>query len=182
MATHCCKALRKLIKNFLDFKFSPCSECLILDFGWLTGRWILRVDVSEHTVCSNFIGSVCKKKLCYIKWCNFSILSLITGNKLTSNCNSTEALRIYLNYVLYGDFNSTLHRIKKIYSKGILLQAGFSVVAAVLIYTLNFWRRIFFQILAHPLFKMWVIQKPNKVALWNKRHFEGEKMEIIQHV
>jgi hypothetical protein len=40
----------------------------------------------------------------------------------------------------------------------------------------------FFQILAHPVFKMWVIQKPNKVALWNKRHFEGEKMEIIQHV
>ena len=39
-----------------------------------------------------------------------------------------------------------------------------------------------FQILAHPVLKMWVIQKPNKVALWNKRHFEGEKMEIIQHV
>ena len=40
----------------------------------------------------------------------------------------------------------------------------------------------FFPILAHPVFKMWVIQKPNKVALWNKRHFEEEKMEIIQHV
>ena len=40
----------------------------------------------------------------------------------------------------------------------------------------------FFQILAHPVFKMWVIEKPNKVALWNKQHFEGEKMEIIQHV
>jgi hypothetical protein len=40
----------------------------------------------------------------------------------------------------------------------------------------------FFQILAHPVFKMWVIQKPNKVALRNKRHFEEEKMEIIQHV
>ena len=40
----------------------------------------------------------------------------------------------------------------------------------------------FFQILAHPVFKMWVIQKPNKVALWNKRHFEEEKMEIIEHV
>ena len=38
------------------------------------------------------------------------------------------------------------------------------------IYILSFWRRIFFfQILAHPVFKMWVIQKPNKVALWNKR-------------
>ena len=33
----------------------------------------------------------------------------------------------------------------------------------------------FFQILAHPVFKMWVIQKPNKVALWNKRHFEEKK-------
>ena len=40
----------------------------------------------------------------------------------------------------------------------------------------------FFQILAHPVFKMRVIQKPNKVPLWNKQHFEGEKMEIIEHV
>ena len=40
---------------------------------------------------------------------------------------------------------------------------------------LSFWRRIFFQILAHPVFKMWIIQKPNKVALWNKQHFEEEK-------
>ena len=36
----------------------------------------------------------------------------------------------------------------------------------------------FFQILAHSVFKMWVIQKPNKVALWNKRHFEGEKWRL----
>jgi hypothetical protein len=40
----------------------------------------------------------------------------------------------------------------------------------------------FFQILAHTVFKMWILQKPNKVALWNKRHFEEKKMEIIQHV
>ena len=33
----------------------------------------------------------------------------------------------------------------------------------------------FFQTLAHPVLKMWVIQKPNKVALWNKRHFEEKK-------
>ena len=47
---------------------------------------------------------------------------------------------------------------------------------------LTFWQRIFFQILAHPVFKMWVIQKTNKVALWNKWHFEEKKMEIIQRV
>ena len=41
---------------------------------------------------------------------------------------------------------------------------------------LTFWRRIFFfQISAHSIFKMCVIQKPNKVALWNKRHFEEKK-------
>ena len=36
----------------------------------------------------------------------------------------------------------------------------------------------FFQILARSVFKMWVIQKPNKVALWNKRHFEEKKWRL----
>ena len=36
----------------------------------------------------------------------------------------------------------------------------------------------FFQILSHPVFKMWVIQKPNKVALRNKRHFEEKKWSL----
>jgi hypothetical protein len=42
---------------------------------------------------------------------------------------------------------------------------------------LNFWRRnyIFFLILAQPVYKMWIIQEPNKLELWNKLHFEEEK-------
>jgi hypothetical protein len=32
--------------------------------------------------------------------------------------------------------------------------------------------------LAHPVFKMWVIQKPDNVALWNKQHFEGKKLRL----
>ena len=40
---------------------------------------------------------------------------------------------------------------------------------------LTFWRRTFFSNFSTPVFKMWIIQKPNKVALWNKRHFEGKK-------
>ena len=43
---------------------------------------------------------------------------------------------------------------------------------------LTFWRRIFLQILAHSVFKMWVIRKPNNVALWNKRHFEEKKWRL----
>jgi hypothetical protein len=29
---------------------------------------------------------------------------------------------------------------------------------------------------------MWIIQETKKVALWNKRHFEEEKTESVQHV
>jgi hypothetical protein len=29
---------------------------------------------------------------------------------------------------------------------------------------------------------MWIIQEPKKVALWNKRQFEEEKTESVQHV
>jgi hypothetical protein len=41
------------------------------------------------------------------------------------------------------------------------------------LYRLTFWHRsITFKFLAHPVCKMWIIQQPKKVALWNKRHFE----------
>jgi len=33
-------------------------------------------------------------------------------------------------------------------------------------------------ILAHPVCKMWIIQKPKKVALWNKRHFEEKNRRV----
>jgi len=39
-----------------------------------------------------------------------------------------------------------------------------------------------FKNLAHPVFIMWIIQEPKKVALWNKRYFEEEKTENLQHV
>jgi len=35
---------------------------------------------------------------------------------------------------------------------------------------------LFFKILAHTVYKMWIIQEPNTVELWNKLHFEeGEE-------
>jgi len=40
----------------------------------------------------------------------------------------------------------------------------------------------YIEILAHPVGKMRIIQEPNKLALWNKRHFEKKKTEIMQHV
>ena len=39
----------------------------------------------------------------------------------------------------------------------------------------TFWCRNFFLMLAHPVYKMWIIQEPNMLELWNKLHFEKEK-------
>ena len=41
---------------------------------------------------------------------------------------------------------------------------------------------LFFLILAHPVYEMWIIQGPKKLALWNKLHFEEKKTESIEHV
>ena len=35
--------------------------------------------------------------------------------------------------------------------------------------------KLFFLILAHPVYKMWIIREPNTLELWNKLHFEEEK-------
>ena len=41
---------------------------------------------------------------------------------------------------------------------------------------------LFFLISAHPVYKMWTIQEPNNLVLWNKLHFEEKKTESIEHV
>ena len=42
---------------------------------------------------------------------------------------------------------------------------------------------LFFFILAHPVYIMWIIQEPNTLELWNKLHFEEEKKtKSIYHV
>ena len=41
---------------------------------------------------------------------------------------------------------------------------------------------LFFLILAHPVYKMWIIQEPNKLALWNELHVEEKKTDSIEHV
>jgi hypothetical protein len=34
---------------------------------------------------------------------------------------------------------------------------------------------LFFFILTHPVYKMWITQEPNMLELWDKLHFEEEK-------
>jgi hypothetical protein len=46
----------------------------------------------------------------------------------------------------------------------------------------SFGAGIIFLILAHPLYKMRIIQEPNMLELWKKLHFEEKKTESIYHV
>ena len=48
-------------------------------------------------------------------------------------------------------------------------------------FRLTFWRQNFFLILAHPVYKMWIIQEPNTLELWNKLRFEEKRTESIYH-
>jgi len=36
----------------------------------------------------------------------------------------------------------------------------------------------FFLISTHTVYKMWIIQEPKKLALWNKPHFEEKKLRV----
>ena len=40
----------------------------------------------------------------------------------------------------------------------------------------------FFLMSAHPVSKIWIIQEPNKLVLWNELHFEEKETECIKHV
>ena len=37
---------------------------------------------------------------------------------------------------------------------------------------------LFFLILAHPVYKMWITQEPNMLELWNKLHCEEKKRRV----
>ena len=41
---------------------------------------------------------------------------------------------------------------------------------------------LFFLVLAHTVYKMWIIQEPNTLELWNKLYFEEKETESIYHV
>ena len=40
----------------------------------------------------------------------------------------------------------------------------------------------FFFNFSTPVYKMWIIQEPNILELWNKLHFEEKETESIYHV
>jgi len=55
----------------------------------------------------------------------------------------------------------------------------FHLLCAQLVSDINPWApELFFLILAQPVYKMWIIQEPNKLALLKKLHFEEKKRKV----
>ena len=101
----------------------------------------------------------------------------------STNVNTTNLFIPYDQYAYNCQDLTQSSKVSRIMNTYIFSDSCKVIIKSpVCILSLNLLATDFFQILAHPVFKMSVIQKPNKVSLWNKRHFEEKKMEIIQHV
>jgi len=61
----------------------------------------------------------------------------------------------------------------------VLLTVHLSIIISVIYLSAP---ELFFFILAHPVYKMWITQEPNMLELWNKLHFEENKTESIYHI
>jgi len=44
---------------------------------------------------------------------------------------------------------------------------------------LTFWRRNYFFNFSTPVYKMWIIQQPNTLELWNRLHFEEKEKRKV---
>jgi len=105
---------------------------------------------------------------CLCRYCHGLLHVLIPGNVLRFRFSN----RLLFLYVLVC---VALHRV--------IWRSSGLPKPKVKCHVTTFWRRnYFFLILAHPVYKMWIIKEPNKLELWNKLHFEEKNTESIHRV
>ena len=61
-------------KLWLDFKLSPCFESCVYSFGHFQGVRLWFSDVSEHSICSIFIGWILRKRPCKLAALSVGVL------------------------------------------------------------------------------------------------------------
>jgi len=141
------------------------AECLV-SFTWTTLYDAINRRRTPHTCDFNYEPR----------------LSELMGGKHVSNF--TQCVRpIYLQRaalsILYWQTATTARRLAHS-TKSHSPETFFTISLDTVI--LTFRRRNYFLILAHHVYKMWIIQEPNTLELWNKLNFEEEKTESTYHV
>ena len=100
-----------------------------------------------------------------LKPCSTNPTSTVTVSNVLSP-RQRNSLNVRVKIGLYSSCQCNIHDT--------LINCQFSCAI------LTFWRRnYFFLILAHPVYKMWIIQEPNTLKLWNKLHFEERKKRRV---
>ena len=152
-----------LMLNFLVFCYENPVWCHFFKIQSL---------VAQNSIFLYFTKQQNAKQVVFVISCSFKIF-FYTG-KLKTNISGTLLVSLAQFLFVYGF--SVNPKINDKFVVCLCVSNGSLKLEHVLTVGLTFWRRTFFQISAHPVFKMCVIQKPNKVALWNKRHFEEKKI------
>ena len=104
-----------------------------------------------RTVYQNLHKATQNDPLCFTETSSIPSILLCLKNLKTSGPCNKKSYTLHATYITISRSTRSKKKKKKMAEKWRC--------------TLTFWRRTFFQILAHPVFKMCVIQKPNKVAL-----------------
>jgi len=80
--------------------------------------------------------------------------------------------------VKHRALNTSISKCKFSSQKRFKNACHFSIIHTCLFAQLTLWRRNFLLNFSTPVFKLWIIQEPKKIALWNKRHFEEKKLRL----
>ena len=113
-----------------------------------------------------------------LPWCSTNTRSYVTLEEW-----DTALLQYKPAPSLYYCWQVTASRVLKLYTTLDWTRNGIMSLLRLSVRRVNWLTRnilffnplapeFFFRILAHPVYKMWILQGPKKIALWNKRRLE----------
>jgi hypothetical protein len=105
--------------------------------------------------------------------CLCVLAASVPGTEPSASLLKRHHSRSILNRLEHLKFRSASYKVKAL-CHGLAHAPVFSY-RQMLQVTITLWRRNYFFILAHPVYKMWIIQEPNTLELWNKLNFEEKK-------
>jgi len=158
----------------------PLVRIMTVAFGqsgasWLPGDWGVTGHLWVKWVTSR-ITNITVNSIVYYIYINIQVSYTSRNGFVSSLVTLNNSLQICKSIIRHATIQSrfVIVQFRKVFSFRKWL-ANTS--------NLTFWRRNYiFLILAHPVYKMWIIQEPNTLELWNKLHFEEKKTESIHHV
>ena len=134
------------------------------------------ITIAAHTTANSFLYKFIKVTRNITGVDNKSFPSSIQS--LTCGVLRTVSLEVKQMMCIYSSFYWAINSQRQWFRLDV---TGTSEIEWVLSQSdLTFWcRNYFFFNFCTPVYKMWIIQEPNKLELWNKLHFEEKKKRRV---